>query len=609
MQPRPLRLFVWLFLFGAFATLRAAPAPAPVTWSPGEDRVVLANGLVTAELARRSGDLLSFRLGDRELLAAPAYLDWHDGRQHRLTRAGFELRVDPASSTDGRAELVFGQAWSGDAASPALDVALHVVLRPGETALRQFVVFRHPDHYPAAGFGQSRLVLRANEKVLDTISVDAERTRALPPGSTRVAAVGPKESMRFEEGPFAGEITDKYHYFTPAGGHFFHGWMGSSSGLGLWVVYGSTEDQNGGPTRQHNTAHWPRVLLKILSCGHYGAPGVSVPAGRAWEKIYGPWALYANTSATLENLRADAGRQAEAESAAFPPAWLKHPAFPAAAARGAVSGRLLVRDVFAPDQNAAGAWVGLAESTPDWQRQALGYQAWGRADADGRFALRAVRPGRYTLYAFAPGVLDEFRRDDVEVTAAGELALGELEWRPARRGRPLWQIGVPDRSAAEFRHGDEPRRWGRWLDYARDFPTDIDFTIGRSDPRLDWNFAQGTRPGPDGEGWVGTTWRVRFQAPAPAPTEGEAVLRLAFAAAHNAVLRVRLDDALLGEKRGLGSDNALARAGLHGQYSTWDLAFPASLLTPGPHVLTLEQSAGGSPFKNVMYDCLRLELP
>lgn len=57
--------------------------------------------------------------------------------------------------------------------------------------------------------------------------------------------------------------------------------------------------------------------------------------------------------------------------------------------------------------------------------------------------------------------------------------------------------------------------------------------------------------------------------------------RLAFAAAHNAVLRVHLDDALLGEKRGFNSENALARAGLPGRYSTWDQAFPTRLLPPG----------------------------
>lgn len=614
------RFLVWCVL-SCVVFARADSAAAPVTLIKRDDRVVLANGVVTAEVALRTGNLLSFRLGERELLSEPAYLDWQDGRQRRLSAASLTVRADPASSADGRAEVAFIQPWSRSTepnSVPALDVALHYVLRPGESALRMFAVYRHPADYPAAGFGQSRYVLRVSDVLFDTISVDAARTHFMPPGNTPTETVGPKESMRFTAGSTKGEITDKYHYFTEAGGHFFHGWMGTDAKLGVWIVYGSTEDANGGPTRQHNTAHWPRMLFKILSCAHYGAPGVGVAAGEVWEKVYGPWMLYANTAAPgdpapLMSLRSDAERRAEAERAAFPSAWLEHPAFPPAAARGSVTGRLVVADLQAPGQTAAAAWVGLAAPSPDWQKQALGYQSWTRADTEGRFVLPAVRPGRYTLYAFTSGVLDEFRREEVEVKAGGELALGELKWAPVRHGRQLWQIGVPDRSSREFRHGDEPRRWGRWLDYAKDFPNDVDFTVGKSDPRMDLNFYHGTRPGADGKEWTGCAWRIRFSVTkddlaTASGADGVATLRFAFAAAHNARLRVLLDGAPLGENSSLGSDNALVRAGVHGQYSTWDVPFPARLLTPGDHTFVLEQRSGGAPFKNVMYDCIRLEL-
>ncbi len=597
--------FCFLFCL-LVAGAHAADQPVVLTQKP--DRIVLANGLISAEIAPKTGDLLALQLGDRSLLAEPAYLDWQDGKQRRLSSATLEIRADPAKAPDGRAELAFLQPWSRSAAADALDVELHYVLRPGERALRMFVVFRHPADYPAGGFGQSRFVVRLRDDLFDLISVDAERTRPLPPSDTRVETLGPKESMRFTNGPAKGDITDKYHYFTEAGGHFFHGWMGSRSRLGAWIVYGSTEDANGGPTRQHNTAHWPRMLLKILSCSHYGSQGVSVNAGESWEKVYGPWMLYLNTDGDPAALRADAARRAETEQTAFPPSWLEHPAFPLAAARGSVTGHLALADPQAVEQTASGAWVGLAAPSPDWQQQALGYQAWTRADTEGRFTLRGVRPGRYTLYAFVDGVLDEFRRDGVEVGAGGEVALGDLAWTPRRHGRQLWQIGVPDRSAKEFRHGDDYRRWGLWLEYPKEFPRDVNFVVGESEARYDWNFAQGTRPGPDGKTYIGTTWRVVFLASNP-PAAGNAVLRLAFAASHNASLRVLLNGKALGENTRLPSDNALARAGIHGQYSTWDIAFPATLLVKGKNTLAFEQRAGGSPFKNVMYDCLRLELP
>lgn len=609
-MPRPVLAGIFHLLICA-VLIAGGPLAARaerVTVDKRADRVVLANGLVSAELALKTGNLLRVQLGADSLLAEPTYLDWQDGKPRRLSAARLDIIHDPATSPDGRAEIAFIQPWSRKPGDTALDVALHYVLLPGERALRMFAVYRHAADYPAAGFGQSRYVLRLRDEVFDLISVDEARTRALPPAGTPVEELGPKESMRFTAGPAKGGITDKYHYFTDAGGHFFHGWMGSASHLGAWIVYGSTEDANGGPTRQHNTAHWPRMLFKILSCGHYGAPDVSVPACEAWEKIYGPWMLYLNHADSTDALRADAARQAALEQSAFPPAWLDHPAFPAASARGAVSGRLVLADPQAPAQTAAGAWVGLAAASPDWQQQSLGYQAWIRADSEARFSLRGVRPGRYTLYAFVDGVLDEFKRADVEVTAAKTLDLGDLVWTPVRHGRQLWQIGTPDRTAKEFRHGDDFRHWGLWLEYPKDFPDDVTFTIGRSDPRRDWNFSQPTRPGPDGKTLAGTSWKIVFDIATP-PPEGDAMLRFAFAAAHNASLRVLLDGKPLGENKRLGSDNALARAGVHGQYSTWDLSFPARLLTRGAHTITLEQRAGGSPFKNVMYDCIRLEVP
>ncbi|AWI07862.1 hypothetical protein [Ereboglobus luteus] len=88
--------------------------------------------------------------------------------------------------------------------------------------------------------------------------------------------------------------------------------------------------------------------------------------------------------------------------------WLDHPAFAKAAERGAVGGRLVVRDPQSPAANAANAWVGLAEPSPDWQRQARNYQYWTRADARGNFHIPSVRAGNHTLYALLTACLASF---------------------------------------------------------------------------------------------------------------------------------------------------------------------------------------------------------
>jgi len=606
--------FLYFFAFVILFSRVPCRAASGVSIEQTDKAVVLSNGLVRAELDRASGNLKQLWLASRErgVLAEPSYLDWQTGRANHLAKPAMTIRVNPADNGGQKAEVVFSQSGQGE-----IDVELHYVMLPDERALRMFAVFTHPAGRGEFRMAQARFVSRLTDTLFDTIAVDAERFRELPPENTPVEILGPKESMRFTAGPWKGQITDKYHYFTDAGGHFFHGWAGKDSKLGCWIIYGSAEDADGGPTRQHNTAHWQRILLKILTDAHYGAPNTVVPAGMAWQKVFGPWMLYLNEGGSSRELFADAARQAAAERAAWPAPWLDHPAFAKAGERGAVSGRLVVRDAQAPSASAANAWVGLAEPSPDWQ-QALNYQYWTRADAQGNFTIPAARAGSYTLYAFVDGVLGEFRRDGVVVKAGATTGLGELAWTPVRYGRQLWEIGTPDRTAKEFRHGDDYRHWGLWLDYPKEFPNDVTFTIGKSDPRRDWNYAQVARAqsGADSKGKVkysGTTWRILFNADAATvkdatkSKDGDAVLRLAFAGAHLSALRVVVNGHEAAVLDDLPQDNAMVRAGIHGQYAERDVRFPAKWLRAGQNEIQLEHQKATAMARYIMYDYIRLE--
>jgi rhamnogalacturonan endolyase len=132
----------------------------------------------------------------------------------------------------------------------------------------------------------------------------------------------------------------------------------------------------------------------------------------------------------------------------------------------------------------------------------------------------------------------------------------------------------------------------------------VDFIIGQSREGTDWNYAQ-VNVLKNGQ-WVGTTWKVQFDLP-QATKGGMATLSLALTSAHNAKLAIAIN--------GVGidhyitpADNAMIRAGIHGQYHLREIPFNATLLKPGRNVLTLQQNAGGNVQKSVMYDCLRLEL-
>jgi rhamnogalacturonan endolyase len=588
------------------------PGAPAVTLADKPASVVLANGLVTVEIAKASGNVLALEYGGRSLLAGPGYLNWHAGDDDtdfddhnstygRVTKGRFELKTDPAANGGELAEISIAHAHE-DNALP-FDLELHYVLRRGQPGFYAFVVFNHAAGYPAGKITQIRLLFRLKDEVFDYVAIDDERRHLMPPSNTPTRALGPKESMEVTSGPFKGMIVDKYHDFVDAGEHYVHGWIGTEKKIGCWVISGSTEDQNGGPTKQYNTAHFGRVLMKIFSCTHYGAAPVEVGT-EEWRKLYGPCFVYLNSGGSPEELWADAKARAEAERAAWPYAWMDHPLYPLAAARGAVAGQIKIQDPQDPAASAARAWVGLAAAQPDWQQQSNGYQFWVRADAEGRFSMPNVRPGTYTLYTFADGVMGQFRRDNLAVVPGRTLDIGILRCVPVRHGRQLWQIGTPDRTAREFRHGDDFREWGLWLKYPEEFPHDVNFVIGQSSERTDWNYAQPTVKGARKP--AGTQWNIRFDL-AAAPKKGRATLRIALAGATNADLVVLVNGRPIGEII-TGKDSAMIRAGIHGQYLERDLPFAATLLKSGGNRITLDQRARGAAQINVMYDCLRLEL-
>ena len=590
-----------------------------VTLTEKPDSVVLDNGLVSLQIQTKTGDPLALIYRGQSLLASPGYLNWHaeadedadndedagkkanNSTYTRIRSGEFSITVNPANNEGNMADACISQKFSGKGAP--FDVELHYVLRRGDSGFYEYVVFRHPQGYPEGQLGDARMLFRVNDHVFDFMTIDDQRRRFMPPPNTPNKPLGPKESLMMTDGPFKGVIEDKYHDFTDAGEHFVHGWEGSNSGLGCWILYGSTEDENGGPTKQHNNAHFPRILMKILTCGHYGAAPVKV-GNETWQKIYGPFMIYLNSGTDVDALWADAKNKAAAERTAWPYAWMQNSLYPTAAGRGAVDGQLRITDSQDASASPSNAWVGLAAAQPDWQQQSANYQYWVRADKNGRFNIRNIRPGAYTLYAFTDGVMDEFRRDGVTVEAGRTNDLQLSDWKPARHGRQLWQIGIPDRTAKEFRHGDDYRQWGLWNKYPEEFLHDVNFTIGKSHERTDWNFAQCTVQ-KNGQ-WVGTKWNILFDIQNPLKP-GAATLRIALAAAHKAALRIYVNGKLAGSRR-FDTDNAMMRAGIHGQYSQWDIPFDNKLLKPGQNIITLDQQGGKSVQKNVMYDCIRLEV-
>jgi rhamnogalacturonan endolyase len=360
----------------------------------------------------------------------------------------------------------------------------------------------------------------------------------------------------------------------------------------------------------------------------------------------------------------DAVATAATEVRKWPYAWVNDPEYPGVADRAAVSGRLNLHDPMAPDLKMSNVWVGVTapDYTPpprfgfgsnpartnstysqgqtggsfrggfpslvDWQRDARFYQFWTRADAGGSFTIPNVRPGIYTLHAIADGVMGEFALTNVGVGAGEKKSLGELTWTPRRFGRTVWEIGVPDRTAREFRHGDHFWQWGLYFDYPKEFPNDVNFIVGKSDWHRDWNYVQPPRIGSSNVAVVGeddkngssssqgrnfrdrnvtsSTWRISFDL--PNPSKGRGTLRLPFCGTHAGChVEAFVNDKSIGDTGPLPSTSAMQRDGIRAYWIEKDLSFDEGLLTQGTNTVKLLSHAQGWS-QGVMYDCVRLEL-
>ena len=67
----------------------------------------------------------------------------------------------------------------------------------------------------------------------------------------------------------------------------------------------------------------------------------------------------------------------------------------------------------------------VAGGTVDWTHDAKFYQFWNDGSEDGKFTISNIRPGTYTLHAFADGVLGEFAQANITVEAGQSLDLGD----------------------------------------------------------------------------------------------------------------------------------------------------------------------------------------
>ena len=578
----------------------------PVTLREEGDTVILSNGKITAHLKKSRASLQALRYREFDMLKTGYYS--MDGGSDFVTLKNCHYFV--TTESEDLVDVGMRRTWTSE--PQAFDIEVHYVLRRGDTGIYCYAVLDHPAEYPTTSVGEWRYVWKLSSDLLPHICVDEQRTWQMQSSQDTFEPTPIREIIKLTSGVRAGQYACKYDFNAEYHDLGCWGHASDSLNVGAWIVLGSHEYFNDGPTKQDLTAAH-NINHLHFGMNHYNSSSTRVAAGQAWRKLYGPFLLYCNhAEGGVQECWADARERARRDQQAWPYDWLKDNAdYPLAAQRGSVTGQLVVTDRLKPTLTGAGARVGLAQPGPggNWQFDSMSYQYWTEADSDGRFLIPHVRPGTYTLYALVEGAVGEFETTDVQIEAGRTLNFGKVVWDVPHHGTNIaWEIGVADRTAREFRFGNEYFHGYKWKRIPEVFPNPLEYTIGRSNWSSDWCFAHTRYPIAGGE-FEPHTWRIHFDLPqAPNST---ATLTLAIASADRANIRVSINDArnyLAEVSPSIQGGNALMREGIHAKFCVEYVTIPPGHLRAGSNTITLKIPNTRLPKSHVMYDYISLEL-
>jgi rhamnogalacturonan endolyase len=683
---------------------------APVTLTDNGESWTLDNGIVKITLAKRDANLSSIVYHGVEILSQNNHSYWEQRPSGAVTA---RVTIDPASNGGERAEVsvkgVYDPATGGNGRGrTAMDIESRFTMERGSSGFYTYDEYTHRASYPAAGFGENRFILQDLNPAFDWLSVDHDRNQLMSQAPEAVT-IHAKEQAIYTSGLYKNSVEHKYSYNAPMYKLTAWGWSSTKDHIGVYFMNPSNEYIGGGPEKLDLIDHlsspgspdYRAIVLDYWTSGHYAGGSINhIPAGEEWKHVVGPIFVYFNaldhardpTRADLDKLTAsfgsgmpdvpkvwhdnslalwdDAVATSKAVKAAWPFPWVEGVDYPHKDGRATVTGQLVLNDPQAATKTLPHLNVGL--SHPDYLSSAGGferragngpvityahdgdyYEFWVDGSENGRFTIPNVRPGTYTLHAFADGVLGEFAKTSVTVEAGKPLDLGKLTWQPVRYGKQLWEIGYPDRTGDKFFKGDGANYWlwGWGLRYAGLFPNDITYTVGKSDYRRDWFFQEvphstttawmnpaAKDPYNQRFGWVkipdssqdmwqqwgqgrATTWTVKFNMPKAVPSavsstvHGSAVLRIALAGADGGngnspsspgTLTIGVNGQTAGSIHPVAT-NALRYNTNKGVWNQYAVTFDATLLKPGENSMTLSVPAGDVT-TGVVWDYLRLEL-
>ncbi|KAK4390109.1 hypothetical protein Sango_2074200 [Sesamum angolense] len=533
-----------------------------------EDSVVIDNGVFQLTLSNPGGIIRGIQyngidnlleLHNKDLNGGFWDLNWSEAGSTKTkgkfdTIEGTSLRV--IVENEEQVELSFTRTWdpSVQGEQAPLSIDRRFVMLRGSPGFYCYAIFDHSEDFPGFNLNTTRIAFMLRKDKFHYMAIADDRQRYMPLPDDRLPGRGqqlayPEAVLLVDpvEPEFKGEVDDKYntHVRTKII-RCMDGYVLTH----LWVF---------GKLHQ--------AMNSIFVTSHYAGEDLILKfqPGEIWKKVFGPVFIYLNSVSDPD------------DAFSFGPM---------------PKNRCISEDAIP----AKAAYVGLALQ-----------EMMDR----GKENLRGINFGPLLMkMATLPLMLYVLL-----TIICCDIDVGELTYEPPRNGPTLWEIGIPDRTAAEFyipdpnpmyinklyvNHPDRFRQYGLWERYTDLFPDkDLVYTVGVSDYRKDWFYAQVTRRISENS-YKSTTWQIKFNI-TTVDEGGTYTLRLALASAHNSELQVRVNDPdadpPLFSTGVIGADNAIARHGIHGIYWLFNVDVPAAQLMQGENTIYLTQAKASSPFQ------------
>ena len=225
---------------------------------------------MTAQVAKRSGDLISLKYKNLELLEAGSghpYGYW----SHDASRGGHSTRItiDPRANGGALGEISVkgvyvpppaasgGGGFGGFGRGTACDIEIRYALARGLSGVYTYSIFEHRTNYPATGIGEARFAAKLNPEIFDYLNVDARRRKTMLTPADWLAGteLNFTEARRLNTGIYQGQVEHKYDYSANQFEIRAYGWLGTKSHVGFWFINPSVEYLSGGPTKYELTGH------------------------------------------------------------------------------------------------------------------------------------------------------------------------------------------------------------------------------------------------------------------------------------------------------------------------------------------------------------------